>query len=193
MDYANKTGGMVVGTGDLSEIALGWSTYNGDHMSMYSVNCSVPKTLIPAIIKYAAGTGDAELSRILLDVIDTPVSPELLPADKDDKIAQKTEDLVGPYELHDFFLYCFVRYRMEPEKIACLAGKAFEGKYSDAVIRKWLEKFLRRFFQQQFKRSCMPDGPQTGIISLSPRGGWQMPSDACVSEWLKFFDDEVKR
>ena len=187
MDAANKTGGMVVGTGDLSEIALGWSTYNGDHMSMYSVNCTVPKTLIPKIIKHVAGEGNGELSRILLDVIDTPVSPELLPADKDDNIAQKTEDLVGPYELHDFFLYYFVNFGMEPERIAFLAGKAFEGVYSAEIIRKWLEKFIRRFFQQQFKRSCMPDGPQTGIISLSPRGGWQMPSDAMASEWLNIF------
>ena len=184
MDAANKTGGMVVGTGDLSEIALGWSTYNGDHMSMYSVNCSVPKTLIPKIIKHVADEENSELTRHLLDVIDTPVSPELLPADKDDNIAQKTEDLVGPYELHDFFLYNFVTYGMEPEKIAFLAGKAFEGKYTADVIDKWLEKFIRRFFQQQFKRSCMPDGPQTGIISLSPRGSWQMPSDAVCSEWL---------
>ena len=187
MDAANKTGGMVVGTGDLSEIALGWSTYNGDHMSMYSVNCTVPKTLIPKIIKHVAGEGNGELSRILLDVIDTPVSPELLPADKDDNIAQKTEDLVGPYELHDFFLYYFVNFGMEPERIAFLAEKAFEGVYSAEIIRKWLEKFIRRFFQQQFKRSCMPDGPQTGIISLSPRGGWQMPSDAMASEWLNIF------
>ncbi|MBQ8755992.1 MAG: NAD(+) synthase [Lentisphaeria bacterium] len=185
MDAANKTGGMVVGTGDLSEIALGWSTYNGDHMSMYSVNCSVPKTLIPNVIKHVAGEGDGELSRILLDVIATPVSPELLPADKDDNIAQKTEDLVGPYELHDFFLYYFVQYGMEPDRIAFLAEKAFEGKYTADVIAKWLKKFLRRFFQQQFKRSCMPDGPQTGIITLSPRGGWQMPSDAVCAEWLK--------
>ncbi|MBQ9774423.1 MAG: NAD(+) synthase [Lentisphaeria bacterium] len=185
MDAANKTGGMVVGTGDLSEIALGWSTYNGDHMSMYSVNCSVPKTLIPNVIKHVAGEGNGELSRILLDVIATPVSPELLPADKDDNIAQKTEDLVGPYELHDFFLYYFVQYGMEPDRIAFLAEKAFEGKYTADVIAKWLEKFLRRFFQQQFKRSCMPDGPQTGIITLSPRGGWQMPSDAVCAEWLK--------
>ena len=187
MDAANKTGGMVVGTGDLSEIALGWSTYNGDHMSMYSVNCTVPKTLIPKIIKHVAGEGNGELSRILLDVIDTPVSPELLPADKDDNIAQKTEDLVGPYELHDFFLYYFVNFGMAPERIAFLAEKAFEGVYSAEIIRKWLEKFIRRFFQQQFKRSCMPDGPQTGIISLSPRGGWQMPSDAMASEWLNIF------
>ncbi len=187
MDAANKTGGMVVGTGDLSEIALGWSTYNGDHMSMYSVNCTVPKTLIPKIIKHVAGEENGELSRILLDVIDTPVSPELLPADKDDNIAQKTEDLVGPYELHDFFLYYFVNFGMEPERIAFLAEKAFEGVYSAEIIRKWLEKFIRRFFQQQFKRSCMPDGPQTGIISLSPRGGWQMPSDAMASEWLNIF------
>ena len=184
MDAANKTGGMVVGTGDLSEIALGWSTYNGDHMSMYSVNCSVPKTLIPKIIKHVADEENSELTRHLLDVIATPVSPELLPADKDDNIAQKTEDLVGPYELHDFFLYNFITYGMEPEKIAFLAGKAFEGKYTADVIAKWLEKFIRRFFQQQFKRSCMPDGPQTGIISLSPRGSWQMPSDAVCSEWL---------
>jgi NAD+ synthase (glutamine-hydrolysing) len=153
-------------------------------MSMYSVNCSVPKTLIPRIIKHVADEENSELTRHLLDVIATPVSPELLPADKDDNIAQKTEDLVGPYELHDFFLSNFITYGMEPEKIAFLAGKAFEGKYTADVIAKWLEKFIRRFFQQQFKRSCMPDGPQTGIISLSPRGSWQMPSDAVCSEWL---------
>ena len=186
MDLANQCGGLVIGTGDLSEIALGWSTYNGDHMSMYAVNCDVPKTLIRFLIAHAADqSDDEELASILRDVIDTPVSPELLPADASGKIQQKTEELVGPYELHDFFLWHFVRYGAEPEKIAALAEHVFAGTYSAEVIRRWLKRFLQRFFQQQFKRSCAPDGPRVGTIALSPRGAWQMPSDASGSGWLQ--------
>ncbi len=186
MDLANKNSGLVIGTGDLSEIALGWSTYNGDHMSMYAVNCSVPKTLIRFLIETTAERAVPELAAVLRDVIDTPVSPELLPANDDGSIEQKTEDLVGPYELHDFFLYHFVKYGAEPAKIAFLAQQAFAGVYDAATINKWLEKFLRRFFQQQFKRSCIPDGPKVGTIALSPRGDWRMPSDAAVNLWLQY-------
>ena len=185
MDLANQDGGMVIGTGDMSELALGWATYNGDHMSMYGVNASVPKTLVRHLVRYAADTAeDEELRAVLYDVLDTPVSPELLPP-KEGNIAQKTEDLVGPYELHDFFLYYMIRFGYEPGKIYRLALQTFEGKYEPAVIRKWLETFCRRFFSQQFKRSCLPDGPKVGTVALSPRGDWRMPSDACAAGWLK--------
>ena len=183
MDIANEAGGMVVGTGDLSEIALGWSTYNGDHMSMYAVNCSIPKTLIRFLIETTAERSVPELAAVLRDVIDTPVSPELLPASADGSINQKTEELIGPYELHDFFLYHFIKYGAEPEKIRELAGAAFAGVYDEETIERTLKIFLRRFFQQQFKRSCIPDGPKVGTIALSPRGDWRMPSDASDAIW----------
>ena len=178
MDIANKHNGIVIGTGDLSELALGWATYNGDHMSMYAVNSGIPKTLVRYLVDWVSHTLEGETELILRDVLDTPVSPELLPADEKGEIAQKTEDLVGPYELHDFFLYYFVRFGFAPEKIRFLANNAFDGDYTDEVIVKWLKVFLRRFFAQQFKRSCMPDGPKVGSINLSPRGDWRMPSDA---------------
>lgn len=184
MDIANKEGGILVGTGDLSELALGWATYNGDHMSMYGVNASVPKTLVRYIVRYEADNAERELADILYDILDTPVSPELLPADDDGKISQKTEDLVGPYELHDFFLYYMLRFGFSPAKIYRLAKYAFAGEYKDEVIKKWLTTFVRRFFMQQFKRSCMPDGPKVGSASLSPRGDWRMPSDAAARLWL---------
>lgn len=185
MDIANKEGGLVIGTGDLSELALGWCTYNGDHMSMYSVNCSVPKTLVKSLVKWVADNiAKQETADILYRIIDTPITPELLPPGKDGEIKQKTEDIVGPYELHDFFLYHMVRYGAEPLKIRYLAGKAFSDQYDDATILKWLKVFYRRFFSQQFKRSCVPDGPKVGTISLSPRGDWRMPSDACARVWL---------
>ena len=181
MDIANKNGGLVIGTGDMSELALGWATYNGDHMSMYGVNASVPKTLVRHLVKYEADTTkDEALREVLYDVLDTPVSPELLPP-KDGKIAQKTEDLVGPYELHDFFLYFLLRFGYEPSKIFRLAEETFAGEYDAETILKWLETFCRRFFSQQFKRSCLPDGPKIGTVALSPRGDWRMPSDACVA------------
>lgn len=190
MDIANQTNGIVVGTGDLSELALGWATYNGDHMSMYGVNASIPKTLVRSLVKWAAENRFADIKSmsgrdvkdILLDIVDTPISPELLPANDKGEIQQVTEDLVGPYELHDFFLYNFIRFGFGPEKILFLAQKAFNGEsatqYSEETIKKWLNTFMRRFFSQQFKRSCMPDGPGVGSIGLSPRGGWSMPSDA---------------
>ena len=185
MDIANKTWGMVIGTGDLSELALGWATYNGDHMSMYGVNASVPKTLVRHLVKYAADdTKDEALKNVLYDVLDTPVSPELLPP-KDGDIAQKTEDLVGPYELHDFFLYFMLRFGYEPSKIFRIACMTFDGEYDKETIFKWLETFCRRFFSQQFKRSCLPDGPKIGTVALSPRGDWRMPSDACAAVWMK--------
>ena len=185
MDIANKTWGMVIGTGDLSELALGWATYNGDHMSMYGVNASVPKTLVRHLVKYAADdTKDEALKNVLYDVLDTPVSPELLPP-KDGDIAQKTEDLVGPYELHDFFLYFMLRFGYEPSKIFRIACMTFDGEYDKETIFKWLETFCRRFFSQQFKRSCLPDGPKIGTVALSPRGDWRMPSDACVAVWMR--------
>ena len=185
MDIANKTWGMVIGTGDLSELALGWATYNGDHMSMYGVNASVPKTLVRHLVKYAADdTKDEALKNVLYDVLDTPVSPELLPP-KDGDIAQKTEDLVGPYELHDFFLYFMLRFGYEPSKIFRIACMTFDGEYDKETIFKWLETFCRRFFSQQFKRSCLPDGPKVGTVALSPRGDWRMSSDACVAVWMK--------
>jgi len=185
MDIANMTGGMVIGTGDMSELALGWATYNGDHMSMYGVNGSVPKTLVRHLVRYYADTcEDKELSEVLYDVLDTPVSPELLPP-KDGEIAQKTEDLVGPYELHDFYLYYVLRFGFAPSKIYRLAQYAFAGTYDNETILKWLKKFYWRFFSQQFKRSCLPDGPKVGSVDVSPRGGLRMPSDACVNVWIK--------
>ncbi len=185
MDIANKNGGMVIGTGDMSELALGWATYNGDHMSMYAVNCSVPKTLVRHLVRYYADTcGDTKLTAVLLDVLDTPVSPELLPPE-DGQISQKTEDLVGPYELHDFYLYQVLRYGFSPAKVYRLAKIAFAGSYDEATIYKWLKTFYRRFFSQQFKRSCIPDGPKVGTIALSPRGDLRMPSDASVNVWMQ--------
>ena len=184
MDLANQTGGIVIGTGDLSELALGWATYNGDHMSMYGVNGSIPKTLVRYMVEYVAkDSGDAELYRVLMDILDTPVSPELLPA-QNNEIAQKTEDLVGPYELHDFFLYQMMRCGFSPKKVYHLAKYAFAGVFSEEIIRKWLRTFYWRFFSQQFKRSCLPDGPKVGSVTLSPRGDWRMPSDACARIWL---------
>ena len=185
MDFANEHNGMVIGTGDMSELALGWATYNGDHMSMYGVNAGVPKTLVRHLVKYFSDTcEDKELSDVLNDVLDTPVSPELLPP-KDGKIAQKTEDLVGPYELHDFFLYYILRFGYTPTKIYFLAKMAFKGIYHKETILKWLKTFYRRFFSQQFKRSCLPDGPKVGSVAVSPRGDLRMPSDACVRQWLE--------
>ncbi|MCF0196440.1 MAG: NAD(+) synthase, partial [Bacteroidaceae bacterium] len=185
MDAANQMNGFVVGTGDLSELALGWATYNGDHMSMYGVNASVPKTLVRHLVRWvAANDMDESTKAVLLDIADTPISPELIPADGQGNISQKTEDLVGPYELHDFFLYYTLRYGFRPSKIFFLAEQAFKDKYPNNVIAKWLKVFFRRFFQQQFKRSCLPDGPKVGSCSLSPRGDWRMPSDASAELWL---------
>ncbi len=186
MDIANKTGGLVIGTGDMSELALGWATYNGDHMSMYGVNAGVPKTLVRHLVGYYADTcGDDKLSAVLSDVLDTPVSPELLPPKSDGKISQKTEDLVGPYELHDFFLYYMLRFGYPPSKVYRIAVQTFEGEYDKDIIHKWLKTFYRRFFAQQFKRSCLPDGPKVGSVALSPRGDLRMPSDACARIWLE--------
>ena len=192
MDYANKVNGMVIGTGDLSELALGWATYNGDHMSMYGVNASIPKTLIRHLVSYVASNDVDEKSRAtLLDIIDTPISPELIPADENGNIKQKTEDLVGPYVLHDFFLYNYLRFGFSPARLLLMAEKAFDGSHPDAgtfdraTILHWMHTFFRRFFAQQFKRSCLPDGPKVGSVSLSPRGDWRMPSDACSSLWLE--------
>ena len=186
MDIANQTWGMVIGTGDLSELALGWATYNGDHMSMYGVNGSVPKTLVKYLVKWVAENDIDEESRItLLDIVETPISPELIPADENGEIQQKTENLVGPYELHDFFLYYFMRFGFRPSKIYYLANIAFKDIYDEETIKKWLSTFFRRFFNQQFKRSCLPDGPKVGSISISPRGDWRMPSDASSATWLK--------
>lgn len=185
MDIANKSGGMVIGTGDMSELALGWATYNGDHMSMYGVNCSVPKTLVRHLVKYYADTcGDSSLREILEDVLDTPVSPELLPP-TEGQISQKTEDLVGPYELHDFFMYYILRFGYMPHKVYRIACHAFEGEYDTQTIYRWLDTFYRRFFAQQFKRSCLPDGPKVGSVAVSPRGDLRMPSDAVRSLWLE--------
>jgi len=194
MDIANQTNGIVIGTGDLSELALGWATYNGDHMSMYGVNGGIPKTLVRSLVKWAAEnrfgitSEDPEgrsVKDILLDIVDTPISPELLPANEQGEIQQVTEDLVGPYELHDFFIYNFVKSGYNPEKIYFLARKAFD--YDDQTILKWLKTFIRRFFNQQFKRSCMPDGPRVGSVGLSPRGGYIMPSDA----WSTLFSEDL--
>ena len=188
MDVANKEGGMVLGTGDLSELALGWATYNGDHMSMYGVNASVPKTLVKYLVRwFAIRSTDSRITESLNDIIDTPISPELTPADDQGNIAQKTEDLVGPYELHDFFLYYTLRYGFPPRRIFRLAQVAFPG-YSDDTIKHWLRTFFRRFFNQQFKRSCLPDGPKVGSVCLSPRGDWRMPSDASSALWLRSLD-----
>ncbi len=190
MDIANKENGMVIGTGDLSELALGWATYNGDHMSMYGINASVPKTLVRYLVRWIADNKmDRETRETLLDIADTPISPELIPADADGNISQITEDLVGPYELHDFFLYHLLRYGARPSKIYYLAGIAFRKEYNKATIKKWLHTFFRRFFTQQFKRSCLPDGPKVGSVSLSPRGDFRMPSDANSSLWLKEIED----
>ena len=186
MDIANRKNGLVIGTGDLSELALGWATYNGDHMSMYGVNGSIPKTLVKYLVELVANNKVDNASRLtLLDIVDTPISPELIPADENGNIKQKTEDLVGPYELHDFFLYHFLRFGSHPSKIFFLAQNAFAGIYDKATIKKWLYTFFRRFFQQQFKRSCLPDGPKVGSVSLSPRGDWRMPSDAMSQLWLE--------
>lgn len=186
MDIANQVSGLVIGTGDLSELALGWATYNGDHMSMYAVNCSIPKTLVKHLVQWIAENDmDANSCNTLLDIVDTPISPELIPANENGEIKQKTEDLVGPYELHDFFLYYFMRFGFGPAKIYMLACKTFANEYKQDIIKKWLYIFLRRFFNQQFKRSCMPDGPKVGSISISPRGDWRMPSDASSTAWLK--------
>ncbi len=186
MDIANQCGGMVLGTGDLSELALGWATYNGDHMSMYGVNSGVPKTLVQHLVRYTAlaEACEADVSAYLLDIVDTPISPELIPADEHGNIKQKTEDLVGPYELHDFYLYYMLRYGFGPRRIYLLARKAFGEAYSDDTIKHWLRTFFRRFFAQQFKRSCLPDGPKVGSVTLSPRGDWRMPSDASAALWL---------
>lgn len=190
MDIANQTWGMVIGTGDLSELALGWATYNGDHISMYGVNGSVPKTLVKHLVKWVAENGvDADSRRTLLDIVDTPISPELIPADADGNISQITEDLVGPYELHDFFLYYFLRCGFRPSKIFFLAVRTFKGVYDEDTIKKWLQTFCRRFFNQQFKRSCLPDGPKVGSISISPRGDWRMPSDASSRVWMLDLED----
>ncbi|MGE4584217.1 MAG: NAD(+) synthase [Sphaerochaeta sp.] len=188
MDLANKLNALVVGTGDLSELALGWATYNGDHMSMYGVNASVPKTLVRHLVKHVASISDAATRKVLLDIVATPVSPELLPAHGDGTISQVTEDLVGPYELHDFFLYQAIRWGFSPQKVYRLALKAFEGQYEPAFILKWLKTFYRRFFTQQFKRSCMPDGPKIGSLALSPRGDWRMNSDASYQLWMTELD-----
>lgn len=185
MDIANQTGGLVIGTGDLSELALGWATYNGDHMSMYGVNAGVPKTLVRHLVRWVAESGgDGAAREWLLDIVATPISPELLPPDEAGQIAQRTEDLVGPYELHDFFLYHFLRFGTRPAKLHWMACQAFDGTYDAAVVRKWLIVFLRRFFAQQFKRSALPDGPKVGSVSLSPRGDWRMPSDAVADLWI---------
>lgn len=198
MDLANKLGGMVIGTGDLSELALGWATYNGDHMSMYGVNASIPKTLIKYLVQFVAKTVDGESSATLYDIIATPISPELIPADDNGNIKQKTEDLVGPYEASRLFLYHFLRHGFSPRKIFMMAQKAFgmpqpaypnTEHYDDETILYWLQTFCRRFFNQQFKRSCLPDGPKVGSVSLSPRGDWRMPSDAMATAWL----DEVEK
>ena len=184
MDVANQAGGMVIGTGDMSELALGWATYNGDHMSMYAVNCSVPKTLVRyLVLYYAETTENKKLSEVLMDVLDTPVSPELLPP-VDGVISQKTEDLVGPYELHDFFLYYMLRFGFPKSKLYRMAKLTFDGVYDDETIKKWLDKFYWRFFSQQFKRSCLPDGPKVGSVAVSPRGDLRMPSDASPTAWL---------
>lgn len=186
MDISNQAGGIVIGTGDLSELALGWCTYNGDHMSMYAVNIGIPKTLIKHLVYYIAKDSTEEVTKCTLnDIINTPISPELTPADKNGNIIQKTEDLVGPYELHDFFLYYMLRFGFRPKKIFWLAQQAFKGEYADGIILHWLRIFYKRFFSQQFKRSCLPDGPKVGSVSLSPRGDWRMPSDAMYSEWIR--------
>lgn len=186
MDISNKVGGILVGTGDLSELALGWCTYNADHMSMYGVNCSVPKTLVRHLVRFEAEKLGGEIEQILLRVLETPVSPELLPPDENGNIKQKTEDKLGPYEVHDFYLYYFLRFGTKPQKLLFMASRAFSGKYSEEQLKEWLRLFIKRFFISQFKRSCLPDGPKVGSVSLSPRGDFRMPSDAEFTEWLKF-------
>lgn len=187
MDISNMTNGMVIGTGDLSEQALGWSTYNGDHMSMYNVNTSIPKTLVKYIVRYVADDSKGKLRDVLYDILDTPISPELIPA-LNGQITQKTESIVGPYELHDFFLYNFMRWGFTPKKILMLASHAFKDDYPAEEINKWLKIFIRRFFTQQFKRSCSPNGPKVGSVALSPRGDWRMPSDASYEGWMNDLD-----
>lgn len=193
MDFANRVNALVLGTGDMSELALGWATYNGDHMSMYNVNGSVTKTLAQHLVKWFAehslASREHELRETLLDVVNTPISPELTPATADGQIQQKTEDLIGPYELHEFFLYHMLSYGFGPKKLYRLARQAFAGRYDNATIKKWLTKFIWRFFSQQFKRSCLPDGPKVGKLSLSPRGDWRMPSDASAAMWVKECDE----
>ena len=186
MDYANKIGAIVIGTGDLSELALGWCTYNGDHMSMYGVNTSIPKTLMRHLVKYVADRSNENIAKTLYSVLNTPVSPELLPPDKNGKMEQKTETTLGPYEVHDLFIYYFIRHNKSPEELLKIARKTFGSKYSEIELRNWLNLFIRRFFNNQFKRSCMPDGPAVGTVSLSPRGAYIMPSDAFSDEWLNF-------
>jgi NAD+ synthase (glutamine-hydrolysing) len=189
MDIANKEGGLVIGTGDLSELALGWATYNGDHMSMYGVNGGIPKTLVRYLVSYYADEyGDKDVKAALCDILDTPVSPELLPSDGD-KIAQQTENIVGPYELHDFFLYYIIRWGYSPKKVYRIALKTFDGVYDKETLLKWLNNFYKRFFTQQFKRSCLPDGVKVGSVALSPRGDWRMPSDASARIWLDELQD----
>lgn len=190
MDIANQTGGLVIGTGDLSELALGWATYNGDHMSMYGISTSIPKTLVKYLVNWVAENElVGEARDTLIDIVNTPISPELIPADENGEIKQKTEDLVGPYALHDFFLYNMLRFGFSPAKLYFLAQYAFEGVYEPDTIKKWLKIFCRRFFNQQFKRSCLPDGPKVGTVSLSPRGDWRMPSDASSAMWQKECDE----
>lgn len=190
MDISNQVGGIVIGTGDLSELALGWCTYNGDHMSMYAVNVGIPKTLIKHLVSYVAENGVEDSIKLTLeDIVNTPISPELTPADENGEIVQKTEDLVGPYELHDFFLYYVLRFGFRPKKIFWLAQQAFKEEYADGIILHWLRIFYKRFFSQQFKRSCLPDGPKVGSVSLSPRGDWRMPSDAMTTDWIKDLED----
>ena len=184
-DLANKHGKLLVGTGDLSELAMGWCTYNGDHMSMYGVNASVPKTLVRYLVDYVASVSEKDTADVLYDILDTPVSPELLPPDENGNIAQKTEENIGPYELHDFFLYNFIRFGSSKEKLIRLALKAFDEKYSDDTVEKWADVFIKRFFISQFKRSCVPDSPKVGSVSLSPRGDWRMPSDASFAAFIK--------
>ena len=194
MDIANQTEGMVIGTGDMSELALGWATYNGDHMSMYGVNASVPKTLVRHLVRFYADTcNDDKLKEALLDVLDTPVSPELLPPSSDGNISQKTEDLVGPYELHDFFMYHMLRFGVSPEKLFRIAKDTFKDTYDEYTIYKWLRTFVWRFFSQQFKRSCLPDGPKVGTVAVSPRGDLRMPSDASSSLWMMELDNIKSR
>ena len=187
MDVANAVGGLVLGTSDMSELALGWATFNGDHMSMYAVSAGIPKTLVKYLVAWVARHRIEDAARaILLDIVDTPISPELIPADEQGNITQKTEDLVGPYELHDFFLYYMLRFGFRPAKIYYLAMRArFDQPYDAATIKKWLTIFMRRFFNQQFKRSCLPDGPKVGSVAISPRGDWRMPSDASSAMWLR--------
>ena len=190
MDIANQTGGLVIGTGDLSELALGWATYNGDHMSMYAISTSIPKTLVKYLVSWVAENElVGEARDTLIDIVNTPISPELIPADENGEIKQKTEDLVGPYELHDYFLYYLLRFGFEPGKIYRMALKSFEGVYDAKTVHTWLRTFYRRFFAQQFKRSCLPDGPKVGSVTLSPRGDWRMPSDASAALWLQELED----